>query len=105
VSASFDDRLRSRIYFYTDTGNGIAPESGVGGQPHAVTLEYAVPHDAEMAQQRQQRAQAARPHRGGPVPAEGQQRAQDEATGRGRVGQEGGHSSPPVSQKPHLVQP
>jgi hypothetical protein len=33
-----DKRLRSRAYFYVDTGNGITPEAGVGGIGHRVNL-------------------------------------------------------------------
>jgi len=33
-----DPRIRQRIYFYVDEGNGIKPESGVGARAHRVTL-------------------------------------------------------------------
>jgi ADP-Ribosyltransferase in polyvalent proteins len=33
-----DRRLRSRVYFYVDEGNGVRPESGVGGIAHQVQL-------------------------------------------------------------------
>ena len=33
-----DDRIKQRIYFYTDTGNGIKPEAGVGINAHSVNL-------------------------------------------------------------------
>lgn len=34
-----DGRLRNRIHFYVDTGKGIRPEAGVGGNVHAVHLD------------------------------------------------------------------
>lgn len=39
VQNSFDDRLRKRIHFYVDDGNGVQPESGVGRHVHAVHLD------------------------------------------------------------------
>ena len=33
-----DNRLKSRIYFYVDSGKGIKPEAGVGSYPHQVKL-------------------------------------------------------------------
>ena len=30
--------IKSRVYFYVDTGNGIRPEAGVGGVAHAIQL-------------------------------------------------------------------
>lgn len=30
--------IRSRAYFYVDTGNGVRPEAGVGGVPHVIQL-------------------------------------------------------------------
>lgn len=36
--AGADSRLSSRVHFYVDTGSGIRPEAGVGGNVHAVTL-------------------------------------------------------------------
>lgn len=43
-----DNRLSNRIHFYVDTGSGIAPEAGVGGNAHAVNLQnlYNVEEDA-----------------------------------------------------------
>jgi len=38
LASASDPRLRERIYFYVDTGNGIEPESGVGSHVHAVHL-------------------------------------------------------------------
>jgi hypothetical protein len=38
VNTSEDDRLRHRVYFYVDDGNGVVPESGVGDQIHGVIL-------------------------------------------------------------------
>jgi hypothetical protein len=37
--AGADTRLSNRIHFYVDTGNGIRPEAGVGGNVHAVYLD------------------------------------------------------------------
>lgn len=37
--AGADSRLSNRIHFYVDTGNGIRPEAGVGGNVHAVYLD------------------------------------------------------------------
>ena len=37
--AGADPRLSQRIHFYVDTGNGIRPEAGVGGNVHAVYLD------------------------------------------------------------------
>ena len=39
LAESADDRIRQRIYFYVDTGAGIRPEDGVGGNVHAVNLD------------------------------------------------------------------
>lgn len=33
-----DPRLKERVYFYLDTGNGVRPEAGVGGIAHSVEL-------------------------------------------------------------------
>lgn len=43
-----DARLRQRIHFYVDEGQGVRPESGVGAQAHAVVLSnlYDVGKDA-----------------------------------------------------------
>jgi hypothetical protein len=43
-----DNRLSNRIHFYVDTGSGIAPEAGVGGNVHAVNLQnlYNIEEDA-----------------------------------------------------------
>ena len=30
--------IKSRVYFYVDTGNGVRPEAGVGGSPHVIQL-------------------------------------------------------------------
>jgi hypothetical protein len=30
--------IKSRVYFYVDTGQGIRPEAGVGGAPHVIQL-------------------------------------------------------------------
>jgi hypothetical protein len=37
--AGADSRLSNRIHFYVDTGNGVRPEAGVGGNVHAVYLD------------------------------------------------------------------
>jgi hypothetical protein len=37
--AGADPRLSNRVHFYVDTGNGIRPEAGVGGNVHAVYLD------------------------------------------------------------------
>jgi hypothetical protein len=34
-----DKRLMQRVYFYVDTGQGVAPESGVGSNIHAVNID------------------------------------------------------------------
>ncbi len=47
VFAAKDKRLRHRIAFYINTGNGIFPESGVGGQAHAVSLTNLYDADAD----------------------------------------------------------
>lgn len=36
---SSDERIKSRIHFYVDTGEGIVPEPGVGANIHAVHLD------------------------------------------------------------------
>jgi hypothetical protein len=38
LDESTDDRLRNRIHFYVDEGQGVRPESGVGGNVHSVNL-------------------------------------------------------------------
>ena len=38
LAASTDARLRDRVYFYIDEGQGVTPESGVGGYAHEVEL-------------------------------------------------------------------
>ena len=38
LAQATDDRLRQRVYFYVDTGEGIRPEGGVGKVEHEVTL-------------------------------------------------------------------
>ncbi len=37
--AGGDPRLANRVHFYVDTGNGIRPEAGVGGNVHAIYLD------------------------------------------------------------------
>ena len=48
LGQSTDNRLSNRIHFYVDTGSGIAPEAGVGGNIHAVNLQnlYNIEEDA-----------------------------------------------------------
>jgi hypothetical protein len=48
LDRSFDDRLRQRIHFYVDGGNGITPENAVGGNMHWVRLNnvYDINEDA-----------------------------------------------------------
>lgn len=36
--ANTDDNIKTRVDFYTDTGNGVTPESGLGGVKHEVLL-------------------------------------------------------------------
>jgi hypothetical protein len=38
LDESTDDRLRNRIHFYVDEGQGVRPESGVGGNVHSVNI-------------------------------------------------------------------
>jgi hypothetical protein len=47
VFAATDKRLRNRIYFYISTGQGVAPEMGVGGHAHTVNLNNLYDFDAD----------------------------------------------------------
>jgi hypothetical protein len=38
LAGATDPRLKSRVYFYIDEGNGVRPEAGVGGYAHEVDL-------------------------------------------------------------------
>ena len=38
LRASDDQRLKTRVYFYVDEGQGVRPEAGVGGVAHEVEL-------------------------------------------------------------------
>lgn len=38
VDQASDARIKERVYFYADAGNGIRPESGVGNVPHKIAL-------------------------------------------------------------------
>ena len=38
LDESTDERLRNRIHFYVDEGQGVRPESGVGGNVHSVNI-------------------------------------------------------------------
>ena len=42
-----DPRSRQRIYFYVDKGQGIHPESNVGGAAHEVNLRNIYDFDAD----------------------------------------------------------
>lgn len=48
LGQSTDNRISNRVHFYVDTGSGIAPEAGVGGNAHAVNLQnlYNIEEDA-----------------------------------------------------------
>ena len=48
VRASADKRLRHRIAFYVNTGNGIVPESDVGSHAHLAVLENLYDADADV---------------------------------------------------------
>ena len=48
VRASADKRLRQRIAFYVNTGNGIVPESDVGSHAHLAVLENLYDADADV---------------------------------------------------------
>ena len=51
VFESDDPRLRNRVYFYADAGNGIRPESGVGAVAHHAYLGGIYPaHEATTIQ-------------------------------------------------------
>lgn len=39
IKYSPDNRLRQRLYFYVDDGNGVRPEAGVGNAPHQIRLD------------------------------------------------------------------
>lgn len=43
VAESNDPRLRNRVYFYADAGEGIRPESGVGAVKHIAYLDNIYP--------------------------------------------------------------
>jgi hypothetical protein len=49
VKEAADERLRHRIYFYTNTGKGINPEFGVGPHAHRAELDnlYDIDNDPE----------------------------------------------------------
>ena len=51
VLESPDSRLRNRVHFYADAGNGVRPESGVGGVAHHAYLGGIYPaHEAKTIQ-------------------------------------------------------
>jgi hypothetical protein len=39
IDSALDQRIRNRVYFYVDNGNGISPEAGVGSVAHEVRLD------------------------------------------------------------------
>ena len=43
IAESDDPRLRNRVHFYADAGNGVRPESGVGGVKHLANLANIYP--------------------------------------------------------------
>ena len=43
IAESDDPRLRNRVHFYADAGNGVRPESGVGGVKHLANLTNIYP--------------------------------------------------------------
>ena len=47
ISTAPDARLRSRVYAYVNTGNGITPEKGVGGVPHVVQMQNLYDADSD----------------------------------------------------------
>lgn len=47
VMQSDDPRIKHRIYFYTNSGNGIRPESGVGAYAHRADLTNLYDGDAD----------------------------------------------------------
>src|SRR5574343_581833 len=52
VIESNDPRLRNRVYFYADAGEGIRPESGVGAVKHIAYLDNIYPaYSAQTSQQ------------------------------------------------------
>jgi len=47
IMHSNDERLKRRLYFYTNEGSGITPESGVGSHAHSVLLNNIYDIDAD----------------------------------------------------------
>ena len=47
IAASKDPRIKQRVNFYVNTGNGITPESDVGSNPHVATLRNLYDADAD----------------------------------------------------------
>ena len=62
--ASADPRLSQRVHFYVDTGNGIRPEAGVGGNVHAVYLDNLYDASADPLGLRAQASAMGRDDRG-----------------------------------------
>ena len=62
--AGADARLSQRIHFYVDTGNGIRPEAGVGGNVHAVYLDNLYDASADPLGLRAQASAMGRDDRG-----------------------------------------
>ena len=53
VRAASDPRIKERIYFYVDAGNGVTPEQGVGANGHTVNLNnlYDIDKDSWLQKQ------------------------------------------------------
>lgn len=47
LAASKDPRIKQRVNFYVNTGNGIFPEDNVGSNPHVATLRNLYDADAD----------------------------------------------------------
>lgn len=62
--AGADPRLSNRIHFYVDTGNGVRPEAGVGGNVHAVYLDNLYDASADPLGLRAQASAMGRDDRG-----------------------------------------
>jgi len=51
IERSDDERLKTRVHFYADAGNGIRPESGVGAVKHVANLDGIYPaHESNEIQ-------------------------------------------------------
>lgn len=47
IASATDPRIKKRLYFYANTGKGIAPESDVGHHAHSVTLNNVYDMDVD----------------------------------------------------------